>query len=220
MIFAFASITVLFFKKNKLVSLLLGLWLFLSVLLLGLYKKEIYDYLFTFIFPLPFLLIGNLLAYIYHFPQKKSQRTLFISLSLLLSSAILAINLLNAPFRDQPNNQRDQTKKIAQFVISKTNNKPYNFALLSKGNSDQAYRYYLEILGSPAKTLENLEKDPKRNSATSQLLIVCEDIACKPLGNPLHDIAAFGRAEITNEWNVSVVKVFKLIPYKEKLKPI
>jgi 4-amino-4-deoxy-L-arabinose transferase-like glycosyltransferase len=213
MLLAAGSIIVLILQKKKLVSLLLGLWLFLSVLLFGFYKKEIYDYLFTFIFPLPFLLVGNLLSYIYHLPNKP--RVLLISLSFFIFFSIFIFNLLNNPFRYDPNNQRDQAKGIALFVISKTGNKPYNFALLSKGNSDYGYRYYLDILGSPPVYLENLQKDPKRISATKQLFIVCEDINCNPIGNPLHDVAAFGRAEIAGVWDISVVKVYKLVHYVE-----
>ncbi len=214
LILAFSSLIVLFKQKNKSSALLLSLWLFISVLLFGLYKKEIFDYLFTFIFPLPFLLIGNLLGHLYDFSKKK--RLLFISLSIAIFSIISIISLLDIPIRYGPNNQRNQVKKIAQFVISKTNNQPYNFALLSKGNSDHAYRYYFDILQSPPVNLENLENDPKRESATRQLFIVCEDTDCNPIGNPLHDIAAFGRAEITDVWDVSVVKVFRLIPYLKK----
>ncbi len=211
LVFAIASILVLFLQKNKLVSLLFGLWLFISILLFGFYKKEIHDYLFTFIFPLPFLLIGNLLSYIYHFSKPK--HALFKFISLILFTAILIVNLLDIPFRYEPNNQRDQTKKIAQFIITKVENKPHNFALLSAGNSDYAYRYYLDLLGHPPVILENLEKDPQRDTVTGQLFIVCEYLECNPIGHPLHDIAAFGRAEIAGEWNVSVVKVYKLIPY-------
>ena len=213
MLIAAASIIILFKHKNKAVSLLLSLWLFISVLLLGIYKKEIHDYLFAFIFPLPFLLTGNLISYIYHRPKKQ---ILFKLLSLLLFSGILAIYYLDIPFRYQPNRQRDQIKNIAQFVIDKTDGKPYNFALLSRGNSDHAYRYYLEILGHPPVILGNLQNDPKHTTVTSQLLIVCEDIPCNPIGNPLQDVAAFGRADITNSWNFSVVKIYHLVHYVEK----
>ncbi len=213
MLIATASIIILFKHKNKSVSLLLSLWLFVSVLLLGLYKKEIHDYLLAFIFPLPFLLTGNLISYIYHHPKKQ---ILFRLLSLLLFSGILTIYYLDIPFRYEPNRQRDQIKSIAQFIIDKSNKKPYNFALLSKGNSDYAYRYYLEILGHPPVILDNLENDPKRKTVTSQLLIVCEDTNCNPIGNPFQDVAAFGRGDITNVWNFSVVKVYHLVHFVEK----
>lgn len=208
---AVASIITLFLHKNKLIKTMLLLWLFLGILLFGLYKKEIYDYLFTFIFPLPFLLTGNFLMYLFNLRKHNS---LFPIISLCLLTIIIITCLSNNPFRYEPNKQRDQVKGISRFVIDKTNGKPYNFALISKGNSDHAYRYYLEILGFKPVQLENFQKDPKRNSVKDQLMIVCEDVECKPLGHPLFDIAAFGRAEIAGVWDVSVVKVFKLIPYK------
>lgn len=209
-ILAIASCWVLFKHRSKNVYLLFGCWLFVSIFLLGFYKKEIFDYLFTFIFPLPFLFTGSLLSYIYH---KSKKNYIYALVSILLFIVIAVLNLINNQFRLEPNNQKNQAKLISQFVISKTNNMPYNFALLSKGNSDQAYRYYLEILGHSPVVLENLENDPKRTSATSQLLIVCEDINCNPIGNPIHEVAAFGRAEIAGVWNVSVVKVYRMVHY-------
>lgn len=212
-----SSIILLFFKKNKLVVLLFSLWLFFGVLLFGLYKKTIYDYLFTFIFPLPFLLTGNLLSAIYNFRYKKI-KWIGIFVSMLLFLVLFVYNLSAVPFRYPPNRQKDQTKQIADFVISKTNNKPFNFALLSAGNSDHAYRYFLETAYKKPITIENPAIDPDRKTVTGQLLIVCEDIKCKPLGHPLWEIAGFGRAEIAGEWDVSVVKVYKLIHIKKPQK--
>lgn len=31
---------------------------------------------------------------------------------------------------------------IAEFIMQKTNNKPFNFALITGGNSDHVYRYF------------------------------------------------------------------------------
>jgi len=63
--------------------------------------------------------------------------------------------------------------------------------------------------------IENESIDPKRTSVTDQLIIICEEEECKPLGHPLWEIAGFGRAEIVGEWQVSFVKVMKLVHYKE-----
>ena len=49
---------------------------------------------------------------------------------------------------------------------------------------------------------------------TDQLIIICESAECKPLGHPLWEIAGFGRAEIAGEWQVSFVKIMKLVHYK------
>lgn len=211
LIIAISGIYVLFLHKSRRLVLLLSLWLFVSVLLLGFYKKEIHDYLFTFIFPLPFLLVGNMLSMA--FIQKRN--VIWKATSVAAVIGIMFIFLADVPFKEQPNRQKDQAKRIAEFVIDKTNGEKYNFALLSGGNSDHAYRYYFELLGYTPVTLENLEDDPERKSVTEQLLVVCEDIKCNPIGNPLHEVAAFGRAEVTNVWDVSVVKVYRLVPYKK-----
>jgi len=213
---AFASIAILIRNKNKSVSLLLGLWLVVSILLFGVYKKAIYDYYFTILFPLPALLIGNFISQIYHRGGKKSNRKIWMVVGIVLFLGVFLLNLYNQPFRYVPNRQKDQVKLISEFVIKQTGNKPYNFALISGGNSDHAYRYFFEILGHKPVVIENQINDPKRTSVTDQLLIVCEEVDCKPLGHPLFDVAAFGRAEIVGEWNVSVVKVYKLVPYKDK----
>lgn len=216
MLIAIAAIVFLFLQKNKFVTLLLGMWLFLSIILLGFYKKEVYDYLFTFMFPLPFLLLGNFLSKLWTIGAEKKKAYIGIGVSLIFFIPIFVLLAYGNPFKHEPNRQKLQTQTIAEFVISQTNNKPYNFALISGGNSDHAYRYYLEILGHKPVQIDNQMNDPERKTVTDQLLVVCEDIKCKPLGHPLFDVAAFGRAAALRDWNVSVVKVFKLVHYEER----
>lgn len=216
MVIAIASIVYLFLTKNKFVTMLLAMWLFLGVFFFGFYKKEVYDYLFTFIFPLPFLLTGNLLSRIYDIGTAKKRHFIGITVSMVIFLGMFGFLLSHHKFQNEPNRQRDQVKKIAEFVIKQTEDKPYNFALISGGNSDHAYRYYLDILGYKPVQLDNPINDPQRKTVTGQLLVVCEEIHCKPLGHPLFDVAAFGRAAIIKESDVSVVKVFKLVPYTER----
>jgi 4-amino-4-deoxy-L-arabinose transferase-like glycosyltransferase len=213
-IIAIASIIVLVRNKNKFVVILLLTWLVLGVLLFGLYKKPIYDYYFVFMFPLPFFLIGNLISKA--LDLTKGKFTYGYILGGIMFVAILGYNLYFQPFQYPPNNQKGQTEEIARFIIQQINNQPYNFALLSagSGNSDYAYEYYLTILGHPPVAINNTLDDPNRTSVTNQLMVVCEYYACKPLGNPLWQIAGFGRAAVWKSWNVSVVKVFKLVHYE------
>lgn len=190
--------------------LLLSLWLFLGVFLFGFYKKSIYDYYFGFMFPLPFLLVGNLLAFLW------SKTKIFKCLGLLIFLSLVILNMSGVPFRYPPNSQLAQVKAISQFVLEKTDKEPFNFALLTLGNSDHGYRYFFEILGEPPVTIKNEVQDPERKTVTNQLLIVCEDPRCKPLGHPLWEVAGFGQGEIIGEWDISVVKVYKLVHYKGK----
>lgn len=193
--------------------LLLTCWLVLGILLFGFYKKSIYEYYFAFMFPLPFILVGNFIGEISKF--KKNKISLAIGGFVLL--AIFLINIQGIPFRYPANRQLNQMKTIAAFVTTQTNAKPFNFALISSGNTDHAYRYFFTVWNHPPVTIQYPGVDPKRNTVTDQLLIVCESpLPCNPIGHSLWEIAGFGRAEIAGHWKVSVVEVYKLVHYKGK----
>jgi len=198
--------------KDRLAQLLMILWLVIGVGLFFFYKKEIYDYYLGFMFPLPFLLIGNMATELFNLGKQKILKFMIVVLILFL----FIFNLIYMPFRFTPNKIKDQVKTIAEIVVSHTDNKPFNFALISSGNSDHAYRYYLEILGHKPAEMENTLDDPGRKTVTNQLMVVCEDLACGPLGYSLFEVAGFGRAEIAGEWDGPHVKVFKLVHYQEK----
>ncbi len=191
---------------------LLLIWGVVGVLLFGVYKQSIYDYYFSFLFPLPFFLVGYTIASVY---QSSHLRSIGKMTALVVFGLLLFINLQGAPFWYAPNKQKEQVQMIAEFVLSKADNKPFNFALITPGNSDHGYRYFFSLNNRNPVTIENPQKDPMRKSVTDQLLIVCENPNCKPLGDSLWEVAGFGRAEIAGVWDVSVVKVYKLVAYEE-----
>lgn len=185
-------------------------WLFFGVILFGVYKRQIYEYYFGFMFPLPFLLIANLLVFLW------KKNTILKSVSIVIFFVLCFLNFQGIPFRYQPNRQLHQMEFIAQFVDKKTDKKPFNFALVSGNNSDYAYRYFFTRWHHTPQTIQNTVIDPQRHTVAKQLFVVCESLPCQPLGNPLFEIAGFGRAEIVGHWYVSVVEVYKLVPYKGK----
>ena len=195
--------------------LLLLVWFCVGIAIFGFYKKSIYDYYFEFMFPLPFLFVGFAIASVYAnvSPKAKTAGRLIAGIILL---SLVWVNLQGIPFRSLPNKQKAQVKEIADFVLSKTDNKPYNFALITGGNSDHAYRYFFKLNERDPVVIEYTGADPERKTVQEQLLVVCESLPCEPLGHPVWEIAGFGRAEIAGEWKVSVVKVYKLIHYKGK----
>lgn len=207
-IIGIASVIAIFNIRDKLVRLLLFLWLILGVGLFGFYHKPIYDYYFEFMFPIPFLLVGNLLSL--NLRQGKFYKLLGIVLFIIL----LLINLRGDPLRRYPNKQYRQVEMISKFILEKTGGKQYNFALITGGNSDHAYRYIFETNNKPPVTIIGLDQDPERKSVTDQLFVVCEENPCQPLGHSLWEVAGFGRAEIADEWQVSVLRVYKLEHFK------
>ncbi len=216
LILAFSSIALIFFKLMQKIKekteyrghLLIILWFCLGVVFFGLYKKPIYDYLFAFMFPAPFLLAGNLLAYMIH------KKRIFAGLSIICLVALVALNLIYSPLRKFPNYQYEQVKMISEFILDKAGDEPFNFALITGGNSDHAYRYIFEIRGKKPVIIQIPEVDPERKTITDQLFIVCEEIPCSPVGHSLWEVSGFGRGEIAGEWQVSVLKVYKLTHYK------
>jgi 4-amino-4-deoxy-L-arabinose transferase-like glycosyltransferase len=198
--------------KDKLAQLLIILWLVIGIGMFAFYKKSIYDYYLGFMFPLPFLLIGNLATELFNVTKQNIVRLSVITVVLFL----FIFNIFYMPFRFEPNKIKDQVKTISEIVISHTDNKPFNFALITNGNSDHAYRYYLEVLGHKPVEMQNPALDPKRKTVTDQLMVVCEDLTCGPLGYSLFEVAGFGRAEIAGVWDGPHVKVFRLVHYRGK----
>ena len=212
--FSVGLFTIRFFrnKNNEVVFkkyLLLIIWAIFGIGLFGLYKKPIYDYYLGFLFPLPFLLVGLLFSDITE-RFKKYGRILVWFIMIVL----VIINLKFSPIVMARNNQIDQVKGISHFVLDKTQDRPFNFAVAGSGNSSHAYRYFFKLGKREPITIKGITEDPQRESVTDQLFVVCETNPCSPLGESSNDIAGFGRAEVAGQWDVSVLKVYKLVHYE------
>lgn len=187
---------------------LIMIWILGGIISFGLYRGVIYDYYFGSIFAVPYLLTGIVLYMIGRMGK------LGHAASLIMLILLAYFNLGNSPLKIEPNNMVKNTETIAASVLRKTNGKPYNFALIAGRNSDHAYRYFFEIWNRTPMTIEPPDTDPQRKTVTDQLMVICEEKICQPLGHPLWEIAGFGRGEITDEWNVVTVKAFRLDHYK------
>lgn len=200
-------------KDNSFYSyLLLLIWLVIVILLFGFYKKSIYDYYLGVLFPLPFILFGGLVSIaIKKDVSWRKQNKIWMAVVFLVVFALAMLSYSFRQFRIPGNQQLKQVKDISDFVLSKTDGKPFNFAVISAGgNSDYAYRYFFETKGMPPVTIQFPGADPARNTITDQLLIVCETVPCQPQGYSLWEVAGFGPAEIAGEWPVSVIKVYRM----------
>ncbi|MBI3385785.1 glycosyltransferase family 39 protein [Candidatus Gottesmanbacteria bacterium] len=196
--------------KQKRGVQLLAIWFAVTILLFGFYKRAIYDYYFGIVFTLPFILIGLVLWLI------ARQKTIGKVVVAAVMVGLLFFNWQGRPFLFPPNNQLGQTKNIAAQALAKTAGKPFNFALITGNNSDHAYRYFFEIWGHPPVTIENQANDPKRQTVTDQLIIICEipKTMCQPLGNSLWEVAGFGRADMGGTWEESFITIYRLVHYK------
>ncbi len=193
------------FSSGQRDSLLVLLtWLVVALGGYGLYTGAIYNYYFVPVFPLPFLIVGFI------FSQTLKQGVLGKWLVIVTLVFLIASYFYHSPHRQEPNRLLTQSETIAHFVLSLTNGRPYNFALVTSGNSDHAYRYFFELWGKKPVTIENAAVDPQRKSVSEQLIVICENKDCQPLGNPLWEVAGFGKAEVTGQWDIITIQIFKL----------
>ncbi|MEK7127312.1 MAG: glycosyltransferase family 39 protein [Patescibacteria group bacterium] len=175
-------------------------WLILGCLGLGFYRGTLYEHYFNFLYILPFIILGIVLT----------RRWFLIPIAVFF----LYLSVIKWYIWSPPNNQIGQTKNVDKVVMDMLGGEDFNFALITPGNSDHAYRYFLELNGKKAKVIYNPDIDPERKSVASQLIVVCEG-PCAPLGSPLWEVAGFGRAEIADSKQVPVgITVYKLVHYK------
>jgi 4-amino-4-deoxy-L-arabinose transferase-like glycosyltransferase len=193
-----------FYKKrnSSWVYLLLGIWLVVGLIGLSLYKGEIYSHYLGFLNPTAFILTGAVTSLIWSYRGRMVWLVSGIWIIFILW--LVVANLQKNPLQNPPNNQLVRTQQIAKSVIEKTENEAFNFALIAENNYDAAYQFYLEVYGNKPKRLP-FEK-------TEQLLVVCEDKICQPINHPKQEIADFGYAKISEQYDVEGVKVFRLIP--------
>lgn len=200
-------ICLLFWMRRNVKTAIVLSWLIFGALGIGFYRGQILEHYYGYLYPLPFILLG--LGGDFLLAQKRGVAAFLLGLAVLSFFEVKSLY-----FWRPPNNLVAQTKAIDQIVLSLASDKPFNFALVAPGNSDHAYRYFLEIWGKTPVTILNPDLDPQRQTVTDQLIVVCEQKDCKPLGHPLWEIAGFGRAEIDKEaFGPTGIKVVRLVHY-------
>lgn len=184
------------------IRFLVGFWL-LTTLTISLYSGQWFYHYFAPLFVAPVLLLGMVMIQL---PKK------LLPVASLVIIGVAWIGLWSKlPSWEQGSKLLQQTQEIASEVVVMSEDQPYNFALITDGNSDHAYRFFLETAGAKPVPLEE--------SVTPQLIVVCEkqpEPTCAPLGNPLWEVAGFGRAEIVETRTVGPgITLYKLIHHSE-----
>ena len=184
--------------RSRVIYLLLA-WIIIGVGGLALYQHDLVDHYFGFLFPVWFILFGFLISTLL------DRKKLFKGLGLLILALSIVFSIAENPLKYPANNQLSNNEKVVDFIIEKSEGKNFNLALLAKRNYDPPYRYFFDLKNAPLKNLHD--------ELTDQLFVICEDVneECKPLGDPFWDVAAFGIAEIDQQWLVDNVIIFKLV---------
>ena len=198
-----ASISIILFLvlipfRNK---KMLILWFASGIIGLSLYKQNIYDHYFGFLFPVPFLLIGVILQKIY-----ESKYRVF---GILVFSILVFVNLLNNPFRNYPNNQLQRAKNVSSKVLEIAGDKPFNLAVLAERNYEDGYRYFMEVAGAQVMHADRWDQ----KTIVDILMVICEmeESRCDPTHSPKAEVANFGWSKIEDKWVVDGVIIYKLV---------
>lgn len=188
---------------KKLALQLIGVWILVGLVGMGVYKQHIYDHYFGFIFPAVFLLAGFLL-------QRLGQSRKLGRLGMLWVLGIATwFNVKNLPLKYPPNYQMKKVQEVDRKIVKESGGQPFNFGLIAKQNYEAGYEYFLEAWRAPLVHI-----DPQRadQTITNQLFVVCEDEKCEPVGHEKAQIANFGWTKIGGEWEFPWgVRLFRLV---------
>ena len=181
-------------------------WTFFALVGLGMYKQDVYDHYFGFLFPAPFLIIGGISEHLLR------SRKLLITLVVIISVFGLTLAaLINNPFRYAPNNQLGRAEDVSKKIEESSGGSRFNLGVIATTNYEDGYKYFLLKDGAPVVDIDSQVKD----SITNQLFAVCElpGGRCDPTHSALAAIANFGWSKIDSSWEVDGVTVYKLVHY-------
>lgn len=189
--------------KQFFIFMIMTAWLLLGIFGLTFYGNQIFDHYIGFLGPIACICIGSLIFWFRWLNTSLAKISILTLAALYVLLAVL--NLQVNPLLYPPNRQLQRTQEVAKFILDKSQDKPYNFALLANNNYDAAYQFFLGRYGIKPKAVP-VDK-------TTQLFVVCEDLPCSPIGNPKYEVAAFGWAKMAEEYKLLGLKIYKLVPY-------
>jgi 4-amino-4-deoxy-L-arabinose transferase-like glycosyltransferase len=183
-------------KLNSNVYILIS-WIIFGLIGLGLYKQHIYDHYYGFLFPAVFLLVGFLIS-----KMNKYLAVFFVCV-------FLFINLQKNPLLFNPNKQMQRSIDVANLVLEKSDDKPFNLAVLAERNYEDGYRYFMEKDGAVVMHADRWDG----KTIVDQLFVICEmeKTKCDPTHSPKAEVANFGMSKIDMEWEVDGVIIYRLI---------
>jgi 4-amino-4-deoxy-L-arabinose transferase-like glycosyltransferase len=183
--------------------LMLISWLAFGLIGFGLYKQQIYDHYYGFIFVVPFILLGVV------FQRLFKEKGLLKIISLALLIYLFYVNLINNPLKFHPNRQLQRSQNVANKILFEDSDKKFNLAVLAERNYEDGYRYFLEKEGATV-----LHADPwDKNTITEELYVVCEmpKEKCDPTHSPKAEVANFGMTKIDMQWEIDGVIIYRLL---------
>jgi hypothetical protein len=146
-----------------------------------------------------YLILAYLLA---NFAQKNLFKKFLVFLTVII---FLFINGKNYPFfKKEGNFQTRIAKKIADSILERNPQLPYQIVPIPLTETDGAIRYYLEIGGK-----RPLAEDSPQ--VGKEIYVLCYEKKCNVLNHPEYRLTNFGNKKIKSIWTVDRVKIYQLI---------
>lgn len=188
------------FKKSAILHstfYILLSWLGFGLLGLGLYKQQIYDHYYGFLFPAIFLLFGFLVSRLNKWPM------------LLATCYLLLFNLTSSPVKSPPTMQMQRAIEVSTKIAEESKGKPFNIAVVAERNYEDGYQYFLEKDGKPVIEIDAQVPE----TVTDQLFVICEMLPekCDPTHSSKAEVANFGWSKIEAQWEVFGARLYKLV---------
>ena len=179
-------------------------WLVFAILGFGIYKQDIYDHYFGFIYPLPFLFVGIIIS------RLLSGRVFPKVLGTAVLALLVFVNLKSNPLLKEPNRLLQRSIHVAEVIEESSGGQEFNLAVIADTNYEAGYKYFLLKDNYPVVDIDS----QVAGSVTKQLFVVCEllpNSKCDPTHSPKAEVANFGWSKIENSWEVDGTIVYKLV---------
>lgn len=192
-------------KRNKEFNLFCWLFFF-SIIFASFYKKGFFSFYLTFLYPLPFVILGQALAL-------ASKRKILIG---LLSSVVMALAIMNfaSCWRQVKINKTSLEERLsatAEFLSTKVA-EPFNLAAINDnperfGSNAVDYRYYLETFFGK----KGLDWDPIDYQQADHLYLISEIGEVDPLKTGIWEVGLFKPKKVMDRWEIDKAIVYHLV---------
>lgn len=208
-VFTIFFIFLLFKSKNEKFKVL-GFLFLSSIILASLYKRGFFAFYLTFLYPLPFLIIGSLFM---QTKQKKTQSLLLYGFVFLCS--IWSVKNFQTSFTQVKNSRTELGEKLRSnslFIADKVTT-PFNLASISSdperfGYNAVDYRYFLETFNKKRA----LDWDPidYQNSPVLYFISEVGEVSFSQMAD-IWEVKVFQPAKITERWQKNDIILYKLV---------
>ncbi|MBI4973509.1 glycosyltransferase family 39 protein [Candidatus Roizmanbacteria bacterium] len=198
----FAALIFLWMRKKDLFVLIHTINFFSFIYLFSILSSARYPHYYGTAYLSFFVLCAYLLASV----PKKAYTTAVLG---FVISAYIALNAKQYSFiTGQTSNQIVFAQRIAESLAPRIDNKPFNFATYPiEFTSEDTFLYFLEKQG-----LKTANREAKE--VTDQMYVLCDREPCRILDSHSWNIEIFGKAKIDTMWEVSGVKIYRLVHEK------